>query len=88
MRPLSALPFLLFLLRVVPQAPIIRIGPTPFDEVDRAVAAVAAHVRATLTASSVSIPLIGGELALGDHQAVFLAEFDGPRERTICITVS
>jgi len=47
-----------------------------------------AHVRATLTASSVSIPLIAGELALGDHQAVFLAEFDGPRERTIWITVS
>ena len=47
-----------------------------------------AHVRVTLTASSVSIPLIAGELALGDHQAVFLAEFDGPRERTIWITVS
>ena len=47
-----------------------------------------AHVRATLTASSVSIPLIAGELAPGDHQAVFLAEFDGPRERTIWITVS
>ena len=46
------------------------------------------HVRAALTASSVSIPLADGELALGDHQAVFLAEFDGPRERTLVVTVT
>ena len=45
------------------------------------------HVRATLTASSVSIPLLDGHLALGAHQAIFLAEFDGPRERTILVTV-
>jgi secondary thiamine-phosphate synthase enzyme len=46
------------------------------------------HVRTALTASSVSIPLDGGKLALGRHQAVFLAEFDGPRERTIHLVVS
>ena len=46
------------------------------------------HVRAALTASSVSIPLTDGRLALGGHQAVFLAEFDGPRVRTIRITVT
>jgi secondary thiamine-phosphate synthase enzyme len=46
------------------------------------------HVRAALTASSVSIPLSGGRLALGGHQAVFLAEFDGPRERTILVAVT
>ena len=45
------------------------------------------HVRAALAASSVSIPLDGGRLALGAHQAIFLAEFDGPRERTIRVTV-
>ena len=45
-------------------------------------------VRTALTASSVSIPLEGGRLALGDHQAVFLAEFDGPRERTMYLTVT
>ena len=42
-----------------------------------------AHVRTALTASSVSIPLSAGKLGLGSHQAIFLAEFDGPRERTI-----
>ena len=45
------------------------------------------HVRAALTASSVSVPLVEGRLALGEHQAIFLAEFDGPRERTILVTV-
>jgi secondary thiamine-phosphate synthase enzyme len=46
------------------------------------------HVRTALTASSVSIPLAGGKLALGEHQAVFLAEFDGPRDRTIHVVAS
>jgi secondary thiamine-phosphate synthase enzyme len=46
------------------------------------------HVRTALTASSVSIPLEGGRLGLGAHQAVFLAEFDGPRARTIRVIVS
>jgi secondary thiamine-phosphate synthase enzyme len=41
------------------------------------------HVRTALTASSLAIPLDEGRPALGDHQAVFLAEFDGPRERTV-----
>jgi secondary thiamine-phosphate synthase enzyme len=45
------------------------------------------HVRAALTASSLSIPLVDGELALGAFQAVFLCEFDGPRTRTIRVTV-
>ncbi len=47
-----------------------------------------AHARAALTASSVSIPLADGELLLGNHQAIFLAEFDGPRERTLVVTVT
>ena len=46
------------------------------------------HVRTALTASSVSIPLESGRLALGGHQAVFLAEFDGPRERTLLLSVT
>ena len=36
-----------------------------------------AHVRAALTASSVTIPLEQGELALGDLQTIFLCELDG-----------
>jgi secondary thiamine-phosphate synthase enzyme len=45
------------------------------------------HVRAALTASSVTIPIEDGELALGDVQTIFLCEFDGPRRRRILITV-
>jgi secondary thiamine-phosphate synthase enzyme len=46
------------------------------------------HVRTVLTASSVSIPPDDGRLVLGGHQAVFLAEFDGPRERALLLTVT
>ena len=46
------------------------------------------HIRAALTAASVSIPIAEGRLALGSRQAVFLAEFDGPRERRILVTVT
>ena len=41
------------------------------------------HVRAALTASSVTIPLVHGGLGLSDLQTVFLCEFDGPRSREI-----
>ena len=46
-----------------------------------------AHVRAALNASSLTIPLEDGKLALADLQAIFLCEFDGPRERTIRVTL-
>src|SRR3954453_7591484 len=36
------------------------------------------HVRAALTASSLTIPLRDGELALGRLQAIYFCEFDGP----------
>jgi secondary thiamine-phosphate synthase enzyme len=47
-----------------------------------------AHVRAALTASSVTIPLDDGKLTLGDLQTIFFCEFDGPRERKIYVTVT
>jgi thiamine phosphate synthase YjbQ (UPF0047 family) len=45
-------------------------------------------VRAALTASSVTIPIADSGLSLGGHQAIFLAEFDGPRERRLLVTVT
>ncbi len=45
------------------------------------------HVRAALTASSVTIPLVGGELALGALQGIYLCEFDGPRRRRLLVSV-
>ncbi|HEX9417368.1 MAG TPA: secondary thiamine-phosphate synthase enzyme YjbQ [Gaiellaceae bacterium] len=45
------------------------------------------HVRSVLTASSLIIPLRGGELALGSLQSIFFCEFDGPRERSVYVSV-
>lgn len=46
-----------------------------------------AHVKATLVGSSVTIPVHDGALALGTWQAVFLCEFDGPRQRRLVVSV-
>ena len=45
------------------------------------------HVRTALTGSSLTIPLVDGRPALGDLQAIFLCEFDGPRSRTLHVVV-
>lgn len=45
-----------------------------------------AHILASLVGSSVTIPVTGGELALGTWQAVFFLELDGPRRREVRIT--
>ena len=45
------------------------------------------HVRATLTGSQVLIPLRNGELALGTYQGIYFCEYDGPRSRTVFVTV-
>jgi secondary thiamine-phosphate synthase enzyme len=47
-----------------------------------------AHVRASLMGPSVVVPLReDGGLALGTWQGVFFCEFDGPRERSVYVTV-
>ena len=46
-----------------------------------------AHIKATLVGQSAMLPVEGGRLALGTWQGVFLAEFDGPRERTVIVNV-
>lgn len=45
------------------------------------------HVRSTFTGSSLTIPVAAGALALGRFQSLFLCEFDGPRERTLQLTL-
>ncbi len=47
-----------------------------------------AHIKAILVGPSVTLPVTGGGLRLGRWQAVFLCEFDGPREREVWVTVS
>jgi secondary thiamine-phosphate synthase enzyme len=44
-----------------------------------------AHIKAALLGSAQTIQINEGQLRLGTWQSVFLAEFDGPRERTIAV---
>jgi secondary thiamine-phosphate synthase enzyme len=46
------------------------------------------HIRASLMGPSVVIPLRDdGSLALGTWQGIFFCEFDGPRQRSVYVTV-
>ncbi len=46
------------------------------------------HVRASLMGPSVVVPLADdGSLALGTWQGIFFCEFDGPRERSVYVSV-
>ena len=47
-----------------------------------------AHIKSTLIGQSAAAPVSDGRLALGRWQAVFFAEFDGPREREVLVTVA
>ena len=42
-----------------------------------------AHLKASLMGAGQTLPVRDGQLVLGTWQAVFLAEFDGPRTRTL-----
>jgi secondary thiamine-phosphate synthase enzyme len=46
-----------------------------------------AHIKASITGSSVTIIIESGSLILGTWQGIFLAEYDGPRKRSILIKV-
>jgi secondary thiamine-phosphate synthase enzyme len=46
-----------------------------------------AHVKATLVGSCQPVPVENGRLALGQWQAVFFCEFDGPRTREVRVKV-
>ena len=46
------------------------------------------HIRASLMGPSVLVPLLAdGDLALGTWQGIFFCEFDGPRERSVHVSV-
>jgi secondary thiamine-phosphate synthase enzyme len=46
-----------------------------------------AHILSVMLGTSINIPLKEGKLALGRWQGVMLAEFDGPRERNVRVSV-
>ena len=45
------------------------------------------HPRASLMGPQVLVPLHEGRLALGTWQGIFLCEFDGPRNRSVYVSV-
>ena len=45
------------------------------------------HVRGSLIGPQVLVPIDGGELGLGRWQGIFFCEFDGPRTRTVYVSV-
>ena len=47
-----------------------------------------AHIKSSLVGSSVTVPFENGELLLGRWQGIYLCEFDGPRERTVLVTMT
>jgi secondary thiamine-phosphate synthase enzyme len=46
-----------------------------------------AHLKTALVGVSVTLPVRAGRPALGTWQAIYLAEFDGPRTRHLDVTV-
>jgi secondary thiamine-phosphate synthase enzyme len=46
-----------------------------------------AHILSAMLSTSINIPVREGRLRLGRWQGVMLAEFDGPRERTVTVSV-
>lgn len=47
----------------------------------------AAHVKASMMGSSVTVLVDAGELVLGTWQGVWFCEFDGPRRRTLIVKI-
>ena len=46
-----------------------------------------AHLKTALVGSSATLPVRAGRVSLGTWQAIYFAEFDGPRSRTLDVTV-
>jgi secondary thiamine-phosphate synthase enzyme len=45
------------------------------------------HIKAVMCGSSVTVPVVGGWMILGRWQGIFFAEFDGPRTRTVNVSI-
>ena len=45
------------------------------------------HCQHIVLGTSETIPVINGELHLGEYQSIFLVELDDARDRTVCVSV-
>lgn len=64
-----------------------RLVPAGIWRHDRVDGNAASHIQAALLGPGETIPVQNGRLCLGRWQAIMLAELDGPRERTILVTL-
>ena len=64
--------------------PLRRKAPFAHDRIDHN---AGAHLAAVLLQPSLAIPVSGGRPVLGTWQSLFLVELDGPRDRTLIVTV-
>ncbi|AAR34382.1 secondary thiamine-phosphate synthase enzyme YjbQ [Geobacter sulfurreducens] len=46
-----------------------------------------AHIKSTLTGTSLTVFIVEGKLLLGSWQSIYLCEFDGPRHRRVAVKV-
>lgn len=46
-----------------------------------------AHILSVMLGTSINLPVSGGRLKLGRWQGVMFAEFDGPRRRSVIVSV-
>ena len=46
-----------------------------------------AHVKSSLVGVSLNVPVHNGKLLLGTWQGLFFAEFDGPRNRKVVVSI-
>ncbi len=76
---------LTFLERVVPQDGAYLHNDPVHSDCDRQNAD--SHLRAMFLGHGLSLQISGGELVLGQWQRVLMAELDGPRSRSLRITV-
>lgn len=47
----------------------------------------AAHIKATFTGLSATLPVSDSRLILGTWQGIYFCDFDGPRQRRVLVTV-
>ena len=63
-------------------------GDWPWQHVEEGEENAPTHIRAAFMGPSVLIPLRDdGSLALGTWQGIFFCEFDGPRDRSVYVSV-
>ena len=59
----------------------------PWQHIEEGEENAPTHIRAAFMGSDVLVPVQDGRLALGTWQGIFLCEFDGPRRRSVYVSV-